>query len=630
MLQQMRESFRYLKWVLLLIVVMFVWWAFASWGGGAAPGRAQDAWAARVNGTVIAVQTFQGYARRLDSTYQGMFGEQYAQQRAFIRVGQQAINTLIEQELLYQEALRQGIAATPREVAMAITRDPGLQENGRFIGVERYRNLFGGAPGGIEAFEGEVRRDLVVDKFRALLQDTVAPGEAEIEEEFLRRSARSTVSWLVADPARVVPDGAVDDAALARHYEAHRERYSRGEGRLGVYVLFSPQEMQPVQPVTDAEIEAAYQRQRDTRYSQPEQRRASHVLFKVPADAAAEVVARAERKARDVARRARAGEDFAALARSRSEDSSAAQGGDLNFFGRGQMVPEFETTAFSLPVGGISGPIRSSFGFHVIKVTDARESRTVPLEEAREALRNELRLARGREEMLRRGSEFAAAAREGGLETVARSQGLVVRETGPVRQGEALPALAASQPVTARMMELKQGEVSEPIPTPSGQVVVQVTGVAPDDPLPFETVKDRVRDDLLKERALEVVAEAFRDGDRPEAVARRLKTEVRTQADLARGAPLPGLPANPEIARQIATLPPGVPGAPVATDAGIVVLVVKARDEKRDELPAQKDAIRDALVRQRQDRFYRAFLKRLREGARVEVNDAVVETIDRT
>jgi peptidyl-prolyl cis-trans isomerase D len=628
MLQQMREWFRYLKWVLVLIVFTFLWWAFATWGGGAASGRVTEAWAARVNGRGIPVAAFQSYARRLDGTYQSLLGDQYAQQRAMIRIGQQAIDTLVEQELLYQEALRQGITATPQEVAQAITRDPGLQEDGRFIGLERYRRLFPGGRAGLEEYESQVRRQLIIEKFRSLIQDGITASDAEVEEEFLRRHARTSVEYVLVDSARAAGRAAADAQALERYHREHAGRYSRGEGRSGIYVLFSPAELAAAQDVGEADVRAAYERGRATRFNLPEQRRASHILFRIDADAAPDAVARLERRAREVLERARAGEDFAALARRHSQDGSAANGGDLGFFGRGQMVPEFEEAAFSLPVGGLSDLVRTTHGFHIIRVTEAREARAVPYEEAREQVREEVRQVRAREEMLRRASEFAQAARGGRLEAAARSRGLTVRDTGPVREGDALPALAASQAVVARMLQLGPGESSDPIPTPSGQVVVQVTATVPPEPRPLAEVRDRVTRDLERDLALEAVREAVRGPAPLRTLARRFRIEVRTQADLSRGAPLPGIPPAPEIQRQLAELAPGATGEPIATEAGILVLTVKERDDRRDEFAAQRDAIRDGVVRQRQDRIYRAFVKGLRERGRVEINEPLVRSVD--
>jgi peptidyl-prolyl cis-trans isomerase D len=632
MLQQMREWFRYLKFILYVIIFMFIVWAFASWSGGG-PGLTRDsAWAAVVNGRQIPLTTFQSHARRLDSTYQSLLGEQYAQQRSLLKIGRRAIDSLVEQELLHQEAVRQGIAASPREVAEAIRRDPNFQEDGRFIGLDRYRNLFSAGRLGLEDYESQVRRGLAIEKLRSLIEDAVGVSDADIEQEFSRRNQKATVEYVVIDPAKVGSQRPPDDASIGRYYDAHRERYTRGEGRTGAFVLFSPADRAGAQTVSDAEVAAAYERMRATRYTLPDQRRASHILLKVPSGAPDDAAARIERQARSILKAARGGEDFAALARKHSEDGSAPSGGDLGFFGRGQMVKEFEDAAFSLPVGAISDLVRSTYGFHIIKIAEARAGRSVPLEEVREQLREELKMEKANAEIQRRSADLARAAAGGKLEAVARSQGLEVRETGPVHEGDALPGLAASQAVVARMLTLAPGEVSSPVPAPSGQVVVQVTGTAPPEPRPLPEVRARIIKEIEDERALSAVADVSRaaqaSGGGLRAVARRLKAELKTQADLARGGALPGLTADPAIEKQIAALAPGAIGEPITTSSGIALLSVKERSDHRDQFDSQQDAIRDSLVRERRDRFYRALLKRLREQGEIVVNEPVIQSID--
>jgi peptidyl-prolyl cis-trans isomerase D len=632
MLRQMRDGFRYLKWLLVIIIFMFIWWAFATWGGGASRGRRDESWAAMVNGVAIPVEEFQLAARRLDSMYQSMFGEQYAQQRAMARIGQQAIGSLVEQELVFQEAQRQGITVTPQEVAESIMRDPQFQENGRFIGPNRYREVLEANHYDIGRFEEQQRRRLLVDKFSSLVTDAVSVSDAEIEHEFARRNEKSTVEYLVVDPAKVGPKHPAADADLKRYYEEHEDRYARGEGRTGMFVVFSATETADAQNVTDEDVAAAYERDRSTRYTVGEQRCAEHILFKVGQEASADLAAKAEKKAREVLKRAKAGEDFAALARKYSEDSSSANGGDLGCFPRGQMVKEFEDAAFALPVGGVSDLVRSSFGFHIIKMKDIRPPRTTTLEEARETIRQELKLGRARSETLKRAADFARAAAGGKLEAVAKSQGLALQGTGEVRDGDALPGLAASQQVVARMLSLAPGEVSDAIPTPTGQIVVQVTGTAPPAARPFEEVRAQVQKDMDEERARQTVAEAIRSAGRSgglKAVARVLAVDVKTQVDVTRGASLPGLPADATIERQIGSLAPAAIGDPVATPRGIVVLSVKERRDHREEFPSQKDSIGDGLLRQRQDRLYRALVKRLRERGDVQINQPLVDSLDR-
>ncbi|HEY3897950.1 MAG TPA: peptidylprolyl isomerase [Chthoniobacter sp.] len=138
--------------------------------------------------------------------------------------------------------------------------------------------------------------------------------------------------------------------------------------------------------VTDAEAEDFYKKNPD-KFQMPEQVRASHILVKVPTDATPQVVVEKEKAAQAIADRVKKGEDFAKLAKELSEDPSAKENsGDLNFFTREAMVPEFSKAAFAMKKGDISDPVRSEFGYHVIKVTDRKEAETISLEKVKPQL----------------------------------------------------------------------------------------------------------------------------------------------------------------------------------------------------------------------------------------------------
>jgi len=630
MLQQMREGFRYLKWVLWLIVFMFVVWAFASWtGGGTGGGSQPENWAARVNETTIEAQAFLNYARQLDGTYQSLFGDQYAQQRGLIRVGQQAINNLVDEELIFQAASRQGLGVSPAEVAQAITRDPSFQENGAFIGAERYRGMFKSSRMSVAQYESQMRRRLLVNKYRGLVGDGITVTDAEVEQEFLRRNQKTSVDWILVDAARLTVSQP-DDAAIQAYYDAHRDRYMRGEGRTGSFVLVNPRDLAASATVGEAEIRAAYDRDQASRYTQREQRRASHILLKVPAGASDADTAKVAAKARDVLRQARAGGDFADLARRYSEDSSAAAGGDLNFFGRGQMVKEFEEAAFSLPVGSISDPVKTVYGFHIIKVTDTRDARVQPFDEVKDAIRDDIALGRARSAAMDRAAQIATAAVGGHLDDAARAQGLAVTETGPLHTGDALPGQPASQQVVMRMLALQPGQVSEAVAVPGGMIIVQVTGALPDEARPLSEVRARVEKEILDERRSDALRARAGAAGSLATLARQLAIDVRKQDDLARGAGLPGVPRDARIDRQIDALAPGVIGDPVVTTTGLVVLSVRARNDHRDEFAAQRDTTRDSLVTQQRDRLLRAHVHRLRDQGEVTINETLVATVDRS
>jgi peptidyl-prolyl cis-trans isomerase D len=633
MLRMMREWLRYLKWILVLVIFSFLSWGATTWiGDGRDPG-AQSNWAAEVNGETIAATTFRARAREMDNEAQANLGDQYAQMRSYLRIGQRAVGVLIDDELLYQEATRQGLRVSPQEVARVITRHPQFQENGRFIGLRRYRDLFRGGRSSIEPFEAGIQRRLMIAKCSSLITDGARVTDAEVEAEFLRRNETTTVDYLVIDPEELLAGDLPDDQAIESFFQQHIDRYMRGEGRAGLYVLFNAREFGAAAEISDAQVEAAYERDKVSRYIVPDQRRASHILFRLAPDAPEEESASTEKKARGVLEQVRSEGDFAELAREHSDDTSASNGGDLNFFGRGQMVPEFEEAAFALAAGEVSDLVRTRFGFHIIKVTEVREARTVPLEEVRETIREALSLIRGREEASQRAATVARASTGGTLEAVAQSQGALLNDTGDVHPGEALPAVQSSHAAVSTMMTMGPGEVSDPIAVPAGLIVVQVTAVVEDTPRPLEEVRDRVRKDILKDRARQRIEERIEEartrGEGLERVARSLDLELKTAENLSRGGQLAGISRTPEVSRQIGRLEPETIGTPLGTPSGLVVLSVRERLEHRDRFDSQRDAIRNALLSQHQERLLRAFLRQLRNSGRVLINEPLVQTLDR-
>jgi peptidyl-prolyl cis-trans isomerase C len=151
--------------------------------------------------------------------------------------------------------------------------------------------------------------------------------------------------------------------------------------------------------VTDSEAEAFYKKNPD-KFEKPEQVRASHILISVPADAKPEVVVEKEKAAQAIADRIKKGEPFDKLATELSEDPTAKQNaGDLDYFTRERMVPEFSEAAFKMNKDEVSAPVRSQFGYHVIKVTDRKPAATVTLEEAKPKLMAFLKQQKRQEEI---------------------------------------------------------------------------------------------------------------------------------------------------------------------------------------------------------------------------------------
>ena len=160
-----------------------------------------------------------------------------------------------------------------------------------------------------------------------------------------------------------------------------------------------------VVPPTDVQ---RYYNDNIQQYQTPEQVRASHILLETAGKNDADVKKRAE----EILKQVKSGADFAALAKKVSEDKgSAANGGDLDYFGRGRMVPEFEQAAFAMQPGQISDLVKSQFGYHIIKVVDKRAGSTRPLEEVRAQIQQQLAMQTADQQVSDRGARAGEAHR---------------------------------------------------------------------------------------------------------------------------------------------------------------------------------------------------------------------------
>jgi peptidyl-prolyl cis-trans isomerase D len=228
-------------------------------------------------------------------------------------------------------------------------------------------------------FEENVRRQLTTQKLRSSVTDWLSVADRDLEQEYRRRNdkVKLAVVSITADSLR--SQVAANDADVSSYFEAHKADFKIPEKRKIRYLLIDIEALRAKIVVSSADIERTYNSNIE-QYSTPEQVRASHILLKTEGKDDAAVKARAE----ELLKQARAGADFAELAKKNSEDdASAKNGGDLDYFGRGRMVPEFDQAAFSLEPGKISDLVKSQYGYHIIKVVDKKPATTRPLSRSR-------------------------------------------------------------------------------------------------------------------------------------------------------------------------------------------------------------------------------------------------------
>ncbi len=236
-------------------------------------------------------------------------------------------------------------------------------------------------------FEEELRKVLIIEKLQGAVAAWVRVSDAEVEEEFRRRNEKVKLDLAIFTANQFRAGIQPTDAELQAQFTAHPDTYRVPEKRRVRYLSIAAEALRPRMTVTPQEVEERYKQNSQT-YSVPEQIRASQILFKTEGKDAAAVTKQAEA----VLAKVKAGADFAALAKQFSEDDKTkATGGDLDYFGKGAMPPEFEDAAWGLEVGKTSEIVKTPLGLHIIKLTDRKAAATKTLAEVRGQIEDQIR-----------------------------------------------------------------------------------------------------------------------------------------------------------------------------------------------------------------------------------------------
>jgi peptidyl-prolyl cis-trans isomerase D len=628
MLDRMRRHKGWLKWSLGLVCLSFVWFYIPDFLSQTGDAVASNDVVARVGDRRVTAADFaRKYRAQMQayrSAYGGNMNEQLLKQ---LGIDQQILQQMVDEQAALGEAERLGLRATSAEVRERILAMPGLQENGGFIGEQRYRQLLSmqNPPMTPAEFEEELRQAIVLEKLRSALTDWITISDAELEREYKQRNEKVKLEVIAFPADKYRGEAAATDAEVSAQFEAHKENYRIGEKRKIKYVLIDQQAMRDKATVPPQDVERYYQDNVE-QYSTPEQVRASHILLKTDGKDEAAV----KKTADSLFAKIKGGADFAAVAKEHSEDEgSKVNGGDLDYFGRGRMVKEFEDKAFSMQVGEVSEPIKTVFGFHIIKVIDKKAASTRTLDEMRAQITEQLKWERAQTQATEMGDALAREITSpADLDRVAKTRSLTVKETGFFARDEPIEALGPSPDVAGRAFETEQGAVTGPIRAPQGPVFLAVTGRQDAYVPKLDEVRDRVREDVVKTKALDVakrkaadVAAALKGAPDMEKAAKAAGLQVDKTELIARGSALPSIGLSPAIDTVAFALPVGGVSDPVAAESAVaIVKVVERQDVKPEDLASNKESLARELLAERRGRFFSAYMTKTKERLRIEID----------
>ncbi|MGE0762029.1 MAG: SurA N-terminal domain-containing protein [Bdellovibrionales bacterium] len=358
--------------------------------------------AAVVNRQQISLADFRDRVQSLERQYQMRMDQIPANQREEMTraIRQRALEDLIQFEAMVQEASERGVHVADEEVRDAILEIPAFQEDGRFK-RDYYDRFLKERQWSAGQFEAKIRKDLMMRRVQSLFQEALKATSAEKSKDLAVESTKINL-----------------DVAT-----------------------FNEEDLKAKIPVSSAEIKAWLAAKENSdkiqkvyndnpmAYAEPEQVRARHILISVDRSKPG-AEADAKKKIEALAEKVKVG-DFAKLAQENSDDTATkVKGGDLGYFSKGRMVPEFETAAFGTEVGKISAPVKSDFGFHLIKVEDRKPARNKSFDEVKETLAKGEVAQTKIASTLKGLNDKVAAADEASVRKLTKELGLDWSETG--------------------------------------------------------------------------------------------------------------------------------------------------------------------------------------------------------
>jgi peptidyl-prolyl cis-trans isomerase D len=493
MLQAIRERAQgVFAWVILILIAV----PFALWG-------IQNYFDTGKEMPVAVVGDREFFQRDVNRAY-----EQVAQNLADVtqfdeqQLRKQALDRLIRDEVLLQATKELGIVVTDSSVRDFIQSMNYFQTDGKFD-KEKYKLILSSQRKSSPEFTEQVRKALEMEQYQRGVTASGFVTDYQLDRFFRLFDQERTIEYVLisAKPS----DAPVNDEVIEQYYQTHVSSFQTPERVTVEFLELNLEDLARDVHPTEEELRAFYEEQKDV-YTTEERRKVSHILAAVSPQADPEALKAAQEKINRAKQRIQDGEDFAVVARELSDDAmSANNGGDLGLITRSIMEKNFDEAAFALSEGEVSEPVKTSFGFHLIKITELEPGRTKPFADVKEEVKKVYQLQEAENMFYQAGETLAELSYEhpDSIETAAQALDLTIKRTGPFThdKGDDIATEAAVRQA-AFIEEVLSGHNSEPIEIGSDRLIVlRISEHFPAETKPLADVRQQIIEAIRLENA---------------------------------------------------------------------------------------------------------------------------------
>jgi peptidyl-prolyl cis-trans isomerase D len=609
---------------------------------------------AKVDGSEISSDEVRQTARQMAQQDAQRYGEMAQKLMPFLIQQEtiRAVDQMIDRQALLSAARRMGLRVSPEEVKdelqhgrYAATFFPG----GNFIGQVEYEDMLQRANLTAPKFEQSVGDDILLTKLQALISGSASASENEIHSQFMKDNSKVKFEYAVLKQDDLRKGLHPTDEELKAFYETHKGSYANSvpEKRKVKYAIVETGKAAADVQVTSDDLRTYYDQHRD-QYRMPEQVKVSHILIKTPLPGPdgkvdEKGVAEARHRAEDLLQQLKSGAKLEDLAKKYSEDTgSAKQGGSLGWIGKGQTVPEFEKTAFSLSKGQMSDLVKSSYGFHIIRVDDKQEAHVRTLDEVKPEIEPVIKHQKGQQIAQKKADALMKQARTQGLDAAAATLGVPVITSDFFSRKDNLPGLGPANQFMDAVFASAENSPPDMAPASQGITVFQLLGVKPASTPTFEEIRSRVEDEFKNERSSTLLSQKVQElSDRAKAehdlkrAAKELGATVKTSDFVLPDGQVPDVGSMSGQAAVAFTMKPGEISGPISSGANAVVLSVLENQQPTDaDFTAKRDQIRDQLLLGKQEERFKLFVSSLVDemtrSGKIRRNEEEIKALNRS
>ena len=616
-----------IKLVLGAITIVFVFW-----GVGSYTGREGSRVALVDKESISAADLSQAYNQLLEQARQ-RFGDSLNQKLLeSLNLRTQALNRLISQKLIFQEAARAGVAINNELVLASIMSEPIFQENGRFSPrlYQRVLSVNRLEPADYEEAQRRRMTIMAMESRLSLLDQTSA---AELNAYFHWLKDEVKVSYAVFEPADFEGAVAIDKEALTTFFAENKEAYRVPEKVEVEYLAFEPKDFLAQVSLDEARIREFYDLTQES-YAQAEQVKLDHIFFSLGPQASEDEIKQRREEAEAVLAKLSQGADFAQLAVEYSEGPTAEEGGKLGWLSQDQIKADLAEVIFQLQAGQVSDLIQAEYGLHIFKVEERQEARVRAFNEVRAEIEEQLGGEAARETALEAAEEaYGLSAGVSNLVELGREIGRKAAIVGPFSRQEPPPGVGSDPTFIEYAFLQPVGEVGPVIETEEGFYLLMVTKRNPSYLPELAGVVEAVSQDFIRQEAkrmAQVQAEAFLDkakgGDWLDE-ARQAGLEVQLPPPFSRQGQVEGLGYDRTMSEAAFRLTDQNPWPSEIFEVGGKFAIIHFEDRLpagEETFETERARLVNFLASQRSNEFHNAWLQTLRSRATIEIDQSML------